>query len=295
MKGKQTKKTKKANKMKENEDILEGTKHFVIGDNLRHKAFYEDAIDEFQKALHLQEPVLGTNSTVVARTHYSLGLAYRATKVFAQAMHHLKTAASIYENQGDEASFAAELKNIKMNLARTHHSYGVLLQRGGSYDDSIAQHRKALAIREQVFGRTHLETARSYYVMGCALSDRGDFDEALSELRRALRVRVMVFSKDHLDVREVIDNIGTILYAKGTMGADAIAEYKTVVLRSLEYENEGDILCRKQEYEEGMVCYRKGISLEEQCLGDLHPTACDLYLRMAVSSGLNEGTESSSS
>lgn len=285
MKGKQTKKTKKS-KMKEDKDANEGNKHFIIGDNLRHKAFYEDAIDEFQKALHLQEPVLGSNSTVVARTHYSLGLAFRATKVFAQAMHHLNTAASIYENQGEatkNGEFDTELKDIKLNLARTHHSHGFILQRIGSYDESIVQHRRALAIRENVVGRTHLETARSHYVMGCALSDRGDFDEALGELRRALRVRVMVFAKEHNDVREVIENIGTILFAKGNMSPEAIAEYKTVILRSLEYENEGNILCRKQEYEEGMVCYRKGISLEEQCLGDLHPTTCDLYLRMAVS------------
>jgi tetratricopeptide (TPR) repeat protein len=286
MKGKPIKKTKKSKMKGTDEDAKEGNKHFIIGDNLRHKAFYEDAIDEFQKALHLQEPVLGTNSTVVAKTHYSLGLAYRATKVFAQAMHHLKAAASIYENQGEATTngeFDTELKNIKLNLARTHHSYGFMLQRNSSYDDSIVEHRRALAIRETVLGRTHLETARSHYVMGCALSDRGDFDEALGELRRALRVRLMVFAKDHLDVREVTENIGTILFAKGTLGPEAIAEYKTVVLRSLDHENEGDICCRKQEFEEGMVCYRKGISLEEQCLGDLHPTTCDLYLRMAVS------------
>lgn len=262
-------------------------KHYIIGDNLRHKAFYEDAVDEYQRALCEQEPDLGANSTVVAKTHYGLGLSYRFVKEYKQAIHHLKTAVEIFEaavdpnNKKDELE--QDVKNCKINLARTYHSHGVDLQRGGEYDRSILEHRKAVAIREHTLGRSHLETARSYYVMGCALSDRGNFDEALGELRRALRTRLLVFGKDHMDVREVVENIGTVLYARGGMEADAITEYKMIILRSLEYENEGDDLCRKQEYENGMICYRKGLSLEEQCLGDLHPTTCDLYLRMAVS------------
>jgi len=129
-------------------------------------------------------------------------------------------------------------------------------------------------------GRSHLETARSHYVMGCALSDRGDFDEALAELRRALRTRLKVFGKDHLDVIEVVDNIATVMHAKG-IAAEPITEYKTVILRSLEYENEGDIMCRKGDLEYGIIYYKKAMSLEMQYLGDLHPTTCDLYLRIA--------------
>ena len=166
--------------------------HFVIGDNLRHKAFYEEAIDEFQKAMHIQESLLGETSVVVARTHYSLGLALRASKEYPQALHHLAKAASIYESQGPDVvakNHTTDILNCKLNIARTHHSSGVDFQRRGEYDRSILDHRKALAIRESLLGRSHVETARTYYVMGCALSDRGDFDEALAELRRALRTR----------------------------------------------------------------------------------------------------------
>jgi len=269
--------------MTDSDDV--GTQHFNIGDNLRHKAFYEESIEELQKALHLQETKLGANSTVVAMTHYSLGLAFRATKDYNQAMRHLNTAAEMYESYGEKNKFASDVKNCKLNLARTHHSRGVSYQRGGQYDDSIMEHRKAIAIRESILGRSHLETARSHYVMGCALSDRGDFDEALGELRRALRTRILFFGKDHLDSVEVVENIGIVLDARGNMNADFIIEYKTIILRSLEYENEGDIMCRKDEFEDAMIYYRKALSLEMQYLGDLHPTTCDLYLRMADALG----------
>jgi tetratricopeptide (TPR) repeat protein len=262
-------------------DTDEGIKHFNIGDNLRHKAFYEDSIDELSRALHLLEGGLGPKDPTVAKTHYSLGLSYRATKEYKQGMQHLTMAAETYEKI-DSSKYESQIKNCKINLARAHHSYGVDLQRAGNYDDSLVEHRKAVAIREAVLGRSHLETARSYYVMGCALSDRGDFDEALGDLRRALRVRLLVFGKDHLDAAEVIENIATVLYARGGISVEGVAEYKTAVIGSLELENEGDACARQEDYKSALIFYRKGLKLEEKWLGDLHPTSCDLYLKMAV-------------
>lgn len=294
------------------------SQHYIIGDNLRAKAFYEDAIDEFTRAMHVQESLLSGTPTL-AQTHYSLGLSYRATKFYSQALYHLNKAVMIYESQPksklskskkvtsedtkeDEEKeieeekpilastftvhpFKKELTDCKLNIARTHHSHGVELQRGGDYDKSILEHRKALAIREHFLGRTHLETARTYYVIGCALSDRGDFDEALSELRRALRTRLLIFGREHNDTKEVVSNLGTVLQAKGTVGAEEIATYTVTVIQALDLENEGDKLCRKGDFANGMVCYRKALSLEEQVLGDMHPTTCDLYLRMADALG----------
>lgn len=258
-----------------------GTEHFNVGDTLRHKGFYDDSITELLHAITLQETRLGSKSIALAPTHLSIGLAYRAIKDFRPAMKHLNTAREIYESpKGDPKLYAEEIKNCKLNLARTHHSRGVYYQRKGDYDSSTLEHRKAIAIRESILGRSHLETARSHYVMGCALSDRGDFDEAMAELRRALRTRLKIFGKDHGDTIEVVENIGTVLHAKGS-DQETIGEYKTVLLRSLEYETEGDVECRKGNLDHGMIYYKKAISLESQVLGDLHPTTCDLYLRIA--------------
>eukprot|EP00980_Cylindrotheca_fusiformis_P005336 scaffold1138_cov128-Cylindrotheca_fusiformis.AAC.18 len=268
---------------KENFSAMEDTanQHFIIGDNLRHKAFYDDAIDEFQKALQIQRPLLGDNSPVFAKTMHCMGLALRAIKDYAGALDHLNKAISIYECQEDPTEYEADILNCKLNVARTHHSQGVDWQRGGDYDRSIVEHRKALVIREKLLGTKHLETARTYYVMGCALSDRGDFDEALSDLRRTFRTRLVVFGKDHIDTTEVIENMGIVLQAKGLMTMDDIDEYKSMVIQSVANELEGDMHCENQDFEKAMTSFRKALSLEEQCLGDLHPTTCDLYLRMA--------------
>ena len=260
-----------------------GIQHFNIGDTLRHKGFYDDSIAELFHAMTLLETRLGTKSKEVAATSYSLGLAYRATKDYKQALKHLNRAQEVYKVQkGDKSEFADNIKDCKLNIARTHHSRGVMYQRNGDYNLSVSEHRKAIAIREALLGRSHLETARSYYVLGCALSDRGDFDEALGDLRRALRIRLKVFGKDHTDVVEVASNIATVMAAKG-VDAESVDEYKMVVIRSLEYETEGDIMSRKGDLDDAIILYKKALSLEIQYLGDLHPTTCDLYLRMAVS------------
>jgi tetratricopeptide (TPR) repeat protein len=84
----------------------------------------------------------------------------------------------------------------------------------------------------------------------------------------------------------VVSNLGTVLTAKGDMPTDKINQYMLLVVQALNLENDGDKLCRlRGDYANGMVCYRKALSLEEQGMGELHPTTCDLYLRTADALG----------
>ena len=274
--------------------------HYIIGDNLRHKGFYEDAIDELEKALDIREALLGPWHVDTGKTFYALGLAKRATKEYREALGHLHSAVKAFEETEGRVETKGKLPNAKqlmidckLNLARTHHSQGVDYQRSGDYDASIVEHRKAQAIREAYLGSNHLETARTYYVLGCALSDRGDFDEALAELRRCYRVRTMVFGKEHMDTMEVLGNITTVLSVKGNVAPDQIAEYRLQIGRSIYHELQGETYLQQQQYDDAMAEYRTALTLEEQCLGELHPTTLDLYLRMADVFGLMGDLEAS--
>lgn len=380
-----------------------GTQHFNIGNNLRHKGFYLESIEELKKAIAHQEMKLGANTTTVAISHYNLGLANRGIKNYKHAIDHLQLAQSIFEFQMKKLSkaggnnkksaskeeeeedeedddefktfienyeekeeekekekeedatakkeeteenapkeeegvnaakeeekeedkeeeegkkeeeeadkeedekkkkrdakrrkkrkkFATRIKNCKLNLARAYHSRGVIYQRNGDYKSSVLEHRKALALRESQLGRSHMETAQSHYVMGCALSDNGNYDEALGELRRALRTKILVLGREHQDSVEVIENIGVVLHAKGRIDASSVSDYKATIVRSIECEIEGDIKCRKEEFEDAMTYYRKALALETRHLGDLHPCTCDLYLRMAEALGESGDLEKS--
>ena len=257
---------------------------------MRHKGFYEDAIEEFAQCLEIRDPLLGPWHIDTGKTNYSLGLAKRAIRDYRDALTYLTKACQAFEGQKDENRDEELIRACKLNIARTHHSQGVDFQRQGDYDRSIVEHRKSMAIREAYLGKDHLETARTYYVMGCALSDRGDFEEALGDLRKCLRVRKLVFGKDHLDTIEVMDNMMTVCHAKGNMDTEQVEDYRSCLLDSIELELEGDWLSTPSEteapdYEEAIVCYRRALGMEESCLGELHPTTCELYLKMADAFG----------
>ena len=311
--------------------------HYIIGDNLRHKGFYDDGIEEFEKSLNIRQSLLSEYDIELGKTHYALGLSYKATKVYPKAFYHLHRCLTIFEyirdhdkkntdeietideeeeDEGEggeekankdgtnhntkEPTMNAEdwITNIKLNLARTHHCQGLDYQLNGEFEKSISEHQKALGIRELYLGSKHLETARTYYVLGCALSDHGLYDQALCELRRALRTRHLIFGVAHLDTLEVVDNMITVLHAKGTYTHGIISDYKDAILKSIQYEQDGDAELDKckghhsttnniaENAENAMVCYRKSLSLEEQCLGELGPTTCDLHLKVAKTLGV---------
>ena len=56
----------------------EAKQYYIIGDNLRHKGFYDDAISSFERALFIQEPLVGPVNMVSGKTLYALGLSKKA-------------------------------------------------------------------------------------------------------------------------------------------------------------------------------------------------------------------------
>ena len=149
--------------------------HYIIGENLRIKGFYDDAIGEFRKSLNIRETLLGSEHFDSGKTNYALGLALRATREYPDALSHLRDGLKTFEiaikdkqaagggggddddnNNGASAGESETLEQLqslldrcKLNIARTHHSQGVEYQRNGDYDRSIVQHRKASNTEER--------------------------------------------------------------------------------------------------------------------------------------------------
>ena len=296
-------------------NMEEAKQYYIIGDNLRHKGFYDDAISSFERALFIQEPLVGPVNMVSGKTHYALGLSKKAVKNYKDALSHLgKALRAFEEDKGSKQKGKKKKKQphpnrelidaCKLNIARTHHSQGVDFQRAGNYDKSVTEHQKAQAIRESLLGKNHLETARTYYVLGCALSDRGDYDQALAELRRALKVRLTVMGKLHADSIEVCENIAVVLTARaaasgGNTGistdSDKIHEYAKggLLSKSIDKECEGEKHAAENAHTDALACFREALEVEEQFLGHSHPTTCDLHLKIAESLGENGELEES--
>ena len=68
---------------------------------------------------------------------------------------------------------------------------------GSGLDEALVQYRKALAVREKVFGKDSTLTATSYHNIGSVLYDLGMYDEAMVELQRAFEIYSNSVGEDH--------------------------------------------------------------------------------------------------
>jgi tetratricopeptide (TPR) repeat protein len=79
----------------------------------------------------------------------------------------------------------------------------------GDYDQALEWHRKALAIREKVFGTDHSSTANSYHNISKVYYDQGHYDQALEWVLKAYRIRVSELGHEHprtIDSKQVMQS-----------------------------------------------------------------------------------------
>jgi tetratricopeptide (TPR) repeat protein len=95
---------------------------------------------------------------------------------------------------------------------------GLVLLLKGDYDGALAQHKKALAVRESVLGKDHPETAGRYNNIGEVLLHKGDYDGALSLHKKALAIHEVTVGEGHPET--AYNHIGGVLYDR------ALSQYK---------------------------------------------------------------------
>mmetsp|Transcript_112514 Transcript_112514/g.325085 ORF Transcript_112514/g.325085 Transcript_112514/m.325085 type:complete len:124 (+) Transcript_112514:2-373(+) len=90
----------------------------------------------------------------------------------------------------------------------------------------------ALAIREEVFGKTHALTSDSHTEIGKLLTEVQDFEEAESRHRKALRIRETVINRESPEAAESHYWIGYVLNQKGDYSGALKAHKKAFAIRS---------------------------------------------------------------
>ncbi len=114
---------------------------------------------------------------------------------------------------------------------------GAVLYTDGDYDASAEQHRKAMAIREQLGDRVGLATALNNYAI--ALRDLGELEPAEAALRAVLQERIELLGPDHPTTADTHANLAISLNGLGR-AVEAEAEARTALdihLRTLPAEH----------------------------------------------------------
>ncbi len=128
---------------------------------------------------------------------------------------------------------------------------GKLLEYDGELDASLASHRRALEIREEIYGSTHPAVASSWAHIGVALANRGDVEEGVATLRRALAIAEAALGPDHPEVARHLDTVGEWLHQRG-------------------------------EYEEALALHQRSLAIREAVLGPDHESVGETIMAIAA-------------
>jgi tetratricopeptide (TPR) repeat protein len=156
----------------------------------------------------------------------------------------------------------------KLTTADKHFAIGKDLSwNKGDFEAALTELRKALQIRESVYGMFHEETSKCYYEVGRALFAKKEYTASLVAYRKCLRVRVTLFGKFHTETKNADHCVRLVVQAKGLYSGREINEAVEAIYKSMDYEISGDTYRKAGRNAEAQVEYIKAAAVEEYYFG----------------------------
>ena len=100
-------------------------------------------------------------------------------------------------------------EGARLEHARLLHQVALVFWTNGDYSTALELYRRALAIREDVYGN-HPDTADTCFNMANVYDAQGDQAKALELYRRALAIQEEVYGKDHPDTADTCFNMANV-------------------------------------------------------------------------------------
>jgi tetratricopeptide (TPR) repeat protein len=149
-----------------------------LGNHLRSRADYQAARFFLERALEMQEALLGKDTPGTAISLNDLGLVLGRLGIVEAAREHLERALKLFVMQQDYSNAAACLDNL-----------GQIATGTGEHEAARLYLTQALEIRQKVLGPQDVHTAISLTSLGDLLTTEGRYPDAMEHYRRALAIR----------------------------------------------------------------------------------------------------------
>ncbi len=147
----------------------------------------QEAIALAEQALAIREQLPNRVDERIARSHQTLGVAYRRIGNLERAKEHAQAALDIYTRLfGDRHPLVAEVTN---NLAIAH-------LYANEFEQAEPLLLQVLEIRKELFDADHPSIATTLNALGGVAYLAGRHDEALDRYREALRIRLLATGPD---------------------------------------------------------------------------------------------------
>ncbi|KAL3922225.1 MAG: hypothetical protein SGARI_006502, partial [Bacillariaceae sp.] len=169
----------------------------------------------------------------------------------------------------------------KLVAAQKHFDIGKDLSWNKSdFEPAKTELRKALQIRESIWGQTHEDVSKCYYEIGRALYAQKDYTNSLTMYRKCLKIRVALYGKFNTESKNADHCIRLVCQAKGLYSGNEINECVGSIYDVLRHEMNGDTYRKAGRNAEAQVEYLKAAAIEEyyygrhsEILGDLNRKA----------------------
>ncbi len=161
----------------------------------------------------------------------------------------------------------------------------------GDYPKALHYYQKALAIREKVLGKEHVDTATSYSNMGGLYKTMGDYPKALNYYQKDLAISEKVLGKEHISTAASYSNMGGLYETMGDYPKAlhyyqkdlAISEKvlgKEHISTAASYSNMGGLYETMGDYPKALHYYQKDLAISEKVLGKEHISTAASYSNM---------------
>ena len=257
------------------------------GRQWREMARYDSSLFYYRRASALFLDVLESEANVPTWEQFLLCQAWIGENFCAMG---------IYDSALIQGSFVEKVALQKIGpvneaLAQTYNLLGSTYLDLSDIEEARSYHQRALEVRKELFGDSHLEVSHSYDYLGNVYSEEGDFDQALAYHKKALALRSLPSNRkprflaySHINLAYSYSDLG-----KTTLALKHYSQAETYLKEiytpdhpnfGIIYNNLGIIYQELGQYDACLTYFQKTREIYLKAYGELSPQLLDWELNM---------------
>ncbi len=228
--------------------------------------------------------------------------ALRQSEEMAGFLMSLFEASDPDEAQGDTLTAAALLDRGVRRVealseepavqARMLVTIGQVYRGLGRYDESLALHERALALRRAAYGEEHEEVAQSLLSLADALIRQGRYREADANARRALAIQRRVLGPEHPEIGTTLATLSGFAVYLGDIDASVALARQALAVREKALGPDdpnighswsllGRTIRRQGDTDGAEEAFRQALAIAQRHYGPEHPDVAGAMLQLA--------------
>ncbi len=250
-----------------------------IGDNLRKKGEYKNALPALNQALVIGKEKLGEMHDYVADTYNHFGTISGLRADFDKAIEYFNKSLAISQQLHGENHPA---------VARAYNNLGNAVGDKGDLDKASEYYAKALRIRRKLLGENHALVATTYLNIGTVYHVKGDYGKALECFNQALAIWRQALGDAHPNVALCYLNMGGVYQEQREYEQALAAHTKALELFKHAHGetsfdvgdccgNIGNVYAGMGKYSEAIEFFNKSLIIMQAEVGENHPLVAMRY------------------